>query len=115
MFSSLTGFSKKIYIVIGLILALILASIWTGYYVNSLKSDLEKKSLQLEEANENNTKIIEAYEYSLKVQAEISKEEAISIEEKEKVIIKNKVLTKEIQKRGVIKEDENSNFTIFTF
>lgn len=46
---------------------------------------------------------------------EIANEKAVTNEQKEKVVIKYQTLVKEVQKRGEIKQDENSNFTIVSF
>ena len=105
---------------------LIIAVVGTYMYQNRqityLKSDLEKTNITLEEkeqklkeANEDNKNIIEAYEKTLAIEREIVNEKAVTSEQKEKVVIKNQTLIKEVQKRGEIKPDENSNFTIVTF
>ena len=90
--------------------------------INSLKSDLEKTNATLEEkeqklnqANEDNKNIIEAYEKTLAIEREIANEKVVATEQKEKVVIKYQTLIKEVQKRGEIKPDENSNFTIVSF
>ncbi len=104
--------TKALLVVVAVLVGILIVFGAYNYY---LDSKLEKTTTELNEANANIEKIIEAYEYSLKVQKEISSQEAISIEQKEKVIVKNKVLIKEVQKRGEIKQDENSNFTIVSF
>ena len=90
--------------------------------INSLKSDLEKTNISLEEkeqklkeANEDNKNIIEAYEKTLAIEREVANEKAVTSEQKEKVVIKYQTLIKEVQKRGEIKQDEKSDFTIVTF
>ena len=105
---------------------LIIAAVGTYAYqnrqINSLKSDLEETNITLEEkeqklnqANEDNKNIIEAYEKTLAIEREIANEKAVTTEQKEKVVIKHQTLVKEVQKRGEIKPDENSNFTIVSF
>ena len=118
MFSFLTALSPRIYLGI----ALVIAAIWSVSYVNNLKSDLadEKKlridtKAELDEANKNNKLIIEAYEQTIKIEREIAEQKSISQEQKEVVVTKYKTLTKTIEKRGEIKQDEKSNFTIVTF
>lgn len=93
-----------------------------GGYIKYLKSDLEDKEIELkttstklEEANKNNTLIIEAYEKTLAIEREIAKEKAVTSEQKEIVVTKYKTLTKTVEKRGEIKADEKSNFTIINF
>lgn len=105
---------------------LIIAVVGTYAYQNRqityLKSDLEKTNITLEEkeqklkeANEDNKNIIEAYEKTLAIEREVANEKAVTTEQKEKVVIKYQTLIKEVQKRGEIKQDENSNFSIVTF
>lgn len=121
---------STIYKTIGLkniILAiLIIAVVGTYAYqnrqINSLKSDLEKtnttleeKEQKLKEANEDNKNIIEAYEKTLAIEREVVNEKAVAVEQKEKVVVKYQTLIKEVEKRGEIKQDEKSNFTIVSF
>lgn len=105
-----------------LIIAVVGTYAYQNRQINSLKSDLEKtnatlkeKEQKLKEANEDNTKIIEAYEKTLAIEREVANEKAVTSEQKEKVVIKYQTLIKEVQKRGEIKQDENSNFSIITF
>lgn len=110
-----------------IILALLIISVIGTYayqnrQINSLKSDLKKtnatleeKEQKLKEANEDNKNIIEAYEKTLAIEREIANEKAVTSEQKEKVVIKYQTLIKEVQKRGEIKQDEKSDFTIVTF
>ena len=58
---------------------------------------------------------IEAYEKTLAVEKEIATQKAVTTEQKEIVVTKYKTLTKTIEKRGEIKPDEKSNFTIINF
>ena len=121
---------SSLYKTIGLkniILALLIITIVRTYayqnrQINSLKSDLEKTNITLEEkeqklkeANEDNKNIIEAYEKTLAIEREVANEKVVTSEQKEKVVIKYQTLIKEVQKRGEIKPDENSNFSIVTF
>lgn len=110
-----------------IILALLIISVIGTYayqnrQINSLKSDLKKtnatleeKEQKLKEANEDNKNIIEAYEKTLAIEREVANEKAVTSEQKEKVVIKYQTLIKEVQKRGEIKQDEKSDFTIVTF
>lgn len=83
--------------------------------ITSLKEDIEKKTVELTQAQNDNKNIIEAYEKTLAIEREIAKEQSVTTEAKEKVVVKYKTLIKEVQKRGEIKQDENSNFSIVTF
>lgn len=126
MFTLLSTFYKTIGLKNIILAILIIAVVGTYAYqnrqINSLKSDLEKTNISLEEkeqklkeANEDNKNIIEAYEKTLAIEREIANEKAVATEQKEKVVIKYQTLIKEVQKRGEVKQDENSNFTIITF
>ena len=126
MFTLLSSLYKTIGLKNIILAILIIAVVGTYAYqnrqINSLKSDLEKTNITLEEkqqklkeANEDNKKIIEAYEKTLAIEREIANEKAVTSEQKEKVVIKYQTLIKEVQKRGEIKPDENSNFTIVSF
>lgn len=121
---------SSLYKTIGLkniILGIFLIAALTNYayqnrQIESLKSNLEKtnatleeKQQKLKEANEDNKNIIEAYEKTLAIEREIANEKAVATEQKEKVAIKHQTLVKEVQKRGEVKQDENSNFSIVTF
>ena len=121
---------SSLYKTIGLkniILAILIIAVVGNYMyqarqINSLRSDLEKTNISLEEkeqklkeANEDNKNIIEAYEKTLAIEREIANEKAVTTEQKEKVVIKYQTLIKEVQKRGEIKQDEKSDFTIVSF
>ncbi len=126
MFTLLSTFYKTIGLK-NIILGILIITVLTNYayqnrQINSLKSDLEETNITLEEkeqklkeANEDNKNIIEAYEKTLAIEREIVNEKAVTTEQKEKVVIKYQTLIKEVQKRGEIKQDENSNFSIVTF
>ena len=126
----MTTLLSTIYKTIGLkniiLAALIIAALGSFAYQNkkissqnetitSLNKDIEKKEDKLAQAQNDNKNIIEAYEKTLAIEREIAKEETVTIEQKEKVVIKYQTLVKEVQKRGEIKQDENSNFSIVTF
>ena len=116
-------FLATIYKTIGLknIIIILISLLIIGVYyyqsktIDSLSSKLEEKSLKLNEANSNNKLIIEAYEQTIRLNDAVVKEETVTTQAKEKVVIKYQTLVKEVQKRGVIKTDENSNFTIVSF
>lgn len=83
--------------------------------ITTLNEDIEKEKVKLTQAQNDNKNIIEAYEKTLAIEREIAKEQSVTTEQKEKVVIKYQTLIKEVQKRGEIKQDENSNFSIITF
>ncbi len=118
MWSIITSLNPRLYLGI----VLVLVAIWSVSYVNNLKSDLADEKLsketykeKLNEANKNNELIIQAYEKTLAIEREMAEQKAITQEQKEVVVTKYKTLTKTIEKRGEIKQDEKSNFTIVTF
>lgn len=86
-----------------------------GVYNYYLDNRLEETKIELNKANANNQKIIEAYEHTLKVEKEIAKEQTVTSEQKEKVVVKYQTLIKEVEKRGEIKQDENGIFTTVSF
>ena len=105
-----------------LIIAVVGTYAYQNRQINSLKSDLaktnitlEEKEQKLKEANEDNKNIIEAYEKTLAIEREVANEKAVAVEQKEKVVVKYQTLIKEVEKRGEIKQDEKSNFTIVSF
>ena len=126
MFTVISSLYKTIGLKNIILAILIIAVVGTYAYqnrqINSLKSDLEETNITLEEkqqklnqANKDNKNIIEAYEKTLAIEREIANEKAVTTEQKEKVVIKYQTLVKEVQKRGEIKQYENSNFSIVTF
>lgn len=118
MFSFLTALSPRIYLGI----ALVIAAVWSVSYVNNLKSDLAEErqakediKTELDEANKNNDLTIQAYEQTLAIEKEIAAQKAITQEQKQEVIKTTSKLKEAVIKRGEIKHDEKSNFTIVTF
>ena len=118
MFNFLGGLSPRF--ILGVLLVVVAISGLS--YVNGLKSDLKDSKnevsttkTKLDEANNNNVLIHEAYEKTLAIEREIAEQKLQNQEQKEKVVVKYKTLEKEVEKRGEIKQDEKSNFTIITF
>ena len=118
MFSFLTALSPRLYLGI----ALVVVAVWSISYVNNLKSDLveerqakEDIKTELDEANKNNELIIQAYEQTIKIEKEIAEQKAITQEQKQEVIKTTSKVKEAVIKRGEIKQDEKSNFTIVSF
>ena len=118
MFNFITGLIPKGYLVIGAVL--IIASI--GGYINHLKSNLEDRETELSSKNElikskdtDIQNIITGYEATLEIEKKLATEKAVTQEQKVEVVTKYQTLTNTIKKRGEIKQDEKSNFTIVTF
>lgn len=111
MFSFLSGINIKLYIGI----ALVLFGICSWFYVSSLKTDLKIKSDELVEQKNINDLTIKAYEQTLAIEREISEQKAITQEQKQEVIKTTSKLKESVIKRGEIKQDEKSNFSIVTF
>ena len=122
MFSFLSGFSLKTYLVTGVI------AIAVGY-IGYLKLDSKSKEIELikkdkkieevtserDEANKNNELIIEAYEKTLAIEKEIAEQKSITQEQKQEVIKTTSKLKEAVIKRGEFKQNEKSNFTVITF
>jgi hypothetical protein len=101
----------KIYIYLGL--AIVLA-----YFIfqnQSLKTDLKESNSSLAEQKQINDLTIKGYEQTLKVEKEIADEKAIALEQKIEVTKTSSKVKEAVIKRGEIKPDEKSNFTIVTF
>ncbi|MFY9088966.1 hypothetical protein [Arcobacter aquimarinus] len=96
-------------------LAFILAVVYFYVQNTMLETKLQDTNVELNEANNNNKLMYEAYEKTLAIEREIANKKLQTQEQKEKVAVKYKALEKEIEKRGEIKQDENSNFTIVSF
>lgn len=112
-FFKLTDF--KVLGITTLIVIVITVMFYQHHKIKSLDVELSSTSNDLLLSRENNKLIIDAYEQTLKVEREIAKEQTVTTEAKEKVVVKYKTLIKEVEKRGEIKPDENSNFTIVSF
>ena len=118
MFSFISGLVPKGYLVIGAIL--VIASI--GGYINHLQSSLEDKETELSSKNEiikskdaDIQNVITGYEATLEIEKKLATEKAVTQEQKVEVVTKYQTLTNTIKKRGEIKQDEKSNFTVVTF
>ncbi len=120
--SFLDGFNLKPYLVTGAIVVI-------AGYIGYLKLDSKSKEIELikkeekivkvtserDEANKNNELIIQAYEQTLAIEKEIAAQKAITQEQKQEVIKTTSKLKEAVIKRGEIKQDEKSNFSIVTF
>ena len=106
-------------------LLITVVAVWISYQVTKYKqmvSELEEskkvifaKDEEIKEKNKNFDLAVEAYEKTIVIERETAKEKAVVQEQKEVVVTKYKTLIKEVEKRGEIKQDEKSNFTIVTF
>ena len=95
--------------------AFILAFIYFYLQNQSLKTDLKIKSDDLVEQKNINDLTIKAYEQTLEIEKEISDEKAIALEQRIEVVKTTNKVKEAVIKRGEIKQDEKSNFTIVTF
>lgn len=101
------------------------AGVWISYEVTKYKQMVSElgetkkviilKDEEIKEKNKNFDLAVEAYEKTIVIERETAKEKAVVQEQKEVVVTKYKTLIKEVEKRGEIKQDEKSNFTIVTF
>ncbi len=113
MITILSTFFNKFKIYFSLAFILFLA--YLIFQNQSLKTDLKESNSNLVEQKEINELTIEGYEKTLAIEREISNQKAITQEQKLEVVkITNKV-KEAVIKRGEIKQDEKSNFTIVTF
>lgn len=106
-------------------LLITVVGVWISYQVTKYKqmvSELEEtkkviilKDEEIKEKNKNFDLAVEAYEKTLAIERLVTEQKTITSEQKEKVVTKYKTLIKEVEKRGEIKQDEKSNFTIVTF
>lgn len=116
MFSSfikIVGFKNIVLFLI--VIAVVGNYVYQYKKIDDLHKQVIEKENKLEEANKNNVLMHEAYEKTLAIEREIAEQKLQTQEQKEKVVVKYKTLEKEIEKRGEIKQDEKSNFTIVTF
>ena len=96
-------------------LAFILFLAYVMFQNQSLKTDLKESNSSLVEQKEINDLTIKGYEKTLAIEREISNEKAITQEQKIEVIKTTSKVKEAVIKRGEIKQDEKSNFTIVTF
>lgn len=108
MGAKVTAFISVVLLVIGFIK-------YQDFKIKNLETKNLETKKELEEANKNNKLIHEAYEKTLAIEKEIADQKLQAQEQKEVVVVKYKTLEKELEKRGEIKQDENSNFTIVSF
>lgn len=112
---NIQGTGIKIALAIALILSIIGLFKFQSWKIEKFEKELQEKELKLKQEKENNKLIHEAYEKTLAIEKEIADQKLQAQEQKEVVVVKYKTLEKELEKRGEIKQDENSNFTIVSF
>ncbi len=132
MFSSLISkFSTKfllsaIGLLIGIVVALGVYSYFTSSSLENTKEKLTKKEFEIQEAkktyesnlakkDEEFKKAKEIYEKNLALTIEITKQKTITELEKQETVKTTNKLKEAVNKRGEIKADEKSNFTIINF
>lgn len=110
MLESITSFfsSKVTLVMVGIIIALGGYS----YYASSKNTSL---TLQVEQKDKAIESIIEGYNATLEIERAIATEKAITMEQKQEVIKTTSKVKEAVIKRGEIKQDEKSNFTIVNF
>jgi len=118
MFSFLSGFSLKTYLVAGVIA---IATVYIGYLVLDSKSkeiELINVTLERDEANKNNELIIQAYEQTISIEKEKNTFEIITQKEKEpliKISEKVKQEVEKVKKYKEVKQDEKECPKLGTF
>jgi hypothetical protein len=125
MFSFLSELNPKVYFVTFAVFVVVLVGGYIGYLEYKLKNkeiELIKKEQKIKETNDDlveqkqiNDLTIKGYEQTLKVEKEIADEKAIALEQKIEVTKTTNKVKEAVIKRGEIKQDEKSNFTIVTF
>ena len=106
-------------------LLITVVGVWISYQVTKYKqmiSELEEtkkviisKDEEIKEKNKNFDLAVEAYEKTLAIERLVTEQKTITSEQKEKVVTKQNKYKEAVIKRGEIKQDEKSNFTIVTF
>lgn len=123
MFSLISGLNPKVYFVAIAVFGVLLV----GGYIGYLKYDLKNKEIELikkeqkiisddlVEQKQINDLTIKGYEQTLKVERAIADEKAIALEQKIEVTKTTSKVKEAVIKRGEIKPDEKSNFSIIEF
>lgn len=125
MFSFLSGLNPKVYFVTFAVFAVVLVGGYIGYLEYKLKNkeiELIEKKQKIKETSDDlveqkniNALTIKGYEQTLKVERAIADEKAIALEQKIEVTKTTSKVKEAVIKRGEIKQDEKSNFTIINF
>lgn len=120
MMEIINSLSSKFFLgVIGVLLgAIVLLGVDNYFTSSSLDNTKEKltiKELEVEQKDAAIEKIIEGYNATLEIERAMAKESAITQEQKQEVIKTTSKVKEAVIKRGEIKQDEKSNFTIVTF
>ena len=121
MFSSITNFftSKVLVGIIGILLGAIILLGVDNYFTSSSLDDTKEKltikELEVEQKDKAIESIIEGYNATLEIERAMATEKAITMEQKQEVIKTTSKVKEAVIKRGEIKQDEKSNFTIVNF
>lgn len=121
MFSSITNFftSKVLVGIIGVLLGSIVLLGVDNYFTRSSLDDTKEKltikELEVEQKDKDIENIIESYNAVIEIEKAIATEKAIALEQKQEVIKTTSKVQAAVIKRGEIKQDEKSNFTIVNF
>lgn len=116
--SFITGLIPKGYLIAGVVLL----SLSVVGYIKYLQSDLEEvkndnaqKAQTIKDKEKDIENIIEGYEATIILREKLATEKAIAQEQKQEVVKTTSKLKEAVIKRGEIKQDEKSNFSIIEF
>ena len=121
MIDTITNFftSKVLVGIIGILLgAIVLLGVdnyFTSASLDRTKEKLTTAKAELEQKDRDIENIIEGYNATLELERAITKQRTITLEQKQEVIKTTSKVKEAVIKRGEIKQDEKSNFTIVTF
>jgi len=121
MFSSIANFftSKVLVGIIGILLGAIILLGVDNYFTSSSLDDTKEKltikELEVEQKDKAIESIIEGYNTAFEIERAMATEKAITMEQKQEVIKTTSKVQAAVIKRGEIKQDEKSNFTIVNF
>ena len=102
-------------VLIGVIFALGIYSYFTSNSLNSTREDLTKKDIELKDTKEAFNTAVKEYAKELELEKNKAAYQATTLREKEQVIKATSKVKQEEIKRGVIKDEKDSNFIITKF
>lgn len=85
------------------------------FYMTSMRATIEMQNQTIKQNEIDKQNIIEGYEATIIVREKLAGEKAITQEQKIEVIKTTSKLKEAVIKRGEIKQDEKSNFSIIEF
>lgn len=102
-------------LLVGIVVTLAIYSYFASSNLESANKKLVEKELEIQKKDEEFKKAKEAYEKNLVLEKEITKQNTITELERQQAAKTTNKLKEAVIKRGEIKKDEKSNFTIVNF